>query len=646
MKKLTMIVSAVVAVCAMGSVFGVDFPVSQLIQRPDILWGGVDRVTPLYDENTPLEPELSDSAPGRVITRVGGRVRDRHARESQFQAYQHYLPNYFENRSFGIEIDDTTPGGGSEITFTMTTVAPHAGSNFRAFFRGMNTVAEYHHNATFAAVGDNEYAASISFNNSESRPIMVGDLIEFEIGVFLAQPVGGRINYYSRAYLYRAGSSGILPWRAGPVLQNSEPLPLVGQSGGATTLSYNYSAEPEDYLIQMALNISGPNAQEFVAGRRLHHTSFDNGSHSEPGNPALTAVAGTLGPLYDARSCIACHERNGRNGDFATHIVKLDAHPLWGAQLQSVALPPVQAENSITIADYAVTNGQFDDGAPYTIRRPIYAFSAAAPANFSVRMPSPIIGVGLLEAVSEAQILALADPNDFDGNGISGRINPVADPLDGARRLGRFGWKAGAISVRHQVARALAADMGVTTSVIPYLDCGALQSDCEAANTLQPELDDAALEQMVKYVALLGVPPQRDLGDPEVVEGRQLFAAAGCDGCHTPTLVTGAYHPYAELRNQVFHPYTDLLLHDLGPGLADGLREAAAKGPEWRTAPLWGLGLSDDTATQPAYLHDGRAATVLEAVLWHGGEADSSRQAVIGMTLSQRSALLAFLDSL
>ncbi len=646
MYKRATAISAATLLCAAASGGPIQLDPTQTVQGSDVLWGGAPRITPLDDASTPREPALSDALPGRVVTRVGGRVRDRHAREAQFRAYQHYLPDYFESRTFGIEIDDTTPGGGSQITFTMTTAAPHSASNFRAFFRGINTVAEYHHNGIFIETGTNEYRASISYNNTELRPIRAGDLIEFEIGVFLAAPVSGRNNYYSRAYLYRAGSAGILPWQAGPVRLDSEPMPAVGHSGGDTTLSYNYSGEPEDYLIQMALNISGPNAQEFVEGRRLHHTHFGDGSHSEPGNPPIASLAGSLGPLYDATSCIACHERNGRNGDFATHVVKLNDHPLWGNQLQSRALGPVQHENTVSVAGQTVTEGQFDDGTAFALTAPLYTFSDTAPAELSVRMPGSLVGIGLLEAVDEAQIAALADPGDADGDGVSGRMNRVKDPRDGRIRMGRFGWKASAFSVRHQVARALAMDMGVTTSVFRKLDCGDLQGDCQAANTGEAELDDVALEKMVKYVALLGVPAQRGLDDPAVAQGRQLFDDAGCGGCHTPTLTTGRYHPYAELREQTIHPYTDLLLHDMGPGLADDVRESGAKGSEWRTAPLWGLGLAEVTASQPAYLHDGRAASVLEAVLWHGGEADASRQAVLAMTQEERSALLAFLASL
>ncbi|MEO1083865.1 MAG: di-heme oxidoredictase family protein, partial [Acidobacteriota bacterium] len=233
--------------------------------------------------------------------------------------------------------------------------------------------------------------------------------------------------------------------------------------------------------------------------------------------------------------------------------------------------------------------------------------------------------MGLLEAIPETAILALEDVNDSDGDGISGKAQRVADPVTGEARLGRFGWKAATSSVRHQVAAELNTDLGVMTSLLPTPDCGSAQADCGPGG---PELADGHLDDLVKYVSLLGIRPQRDHGDAQVIAGRALFETIGCGGCHVGTLQTSPHHPFAELRDQTIHPYTDLLLHDMGPGLADDLGEGDATGAEWRTPPLWGLGLSacvtGGVAGSPggspagvdgnetcvpvhSYLHDGRA---------------------------------------
>ena len=251
--------------------------------------------------------------------------------------------------------------------------------------------------------------------------------------------------------------------------------------------------------------------------------------------------------------------------------------------------------------------------------------------------------MGLLEAISEADVLALADPNDSDSDGISGRVHVVTDAETGDPRLGRFGYKASVATLKQQVASALNTDMGVMTSVFPDPDCGPSQVDCGPSGE---ELDDEALNQLTTYVALLGIRPQRDGDDPEVQAGATLFGNYGCDACHTPTFETSPYAPRAELRSQTIHPYTDLLLHDMGPELADDLGEGGASGAEWRTAPLWSVGLTAEVNDGEGYLHDGRARTLHEAIAWHGGEGDAARQAYLAASAGDQAALLAFLESL
>jgi CxxC motif-containing protein (DUF1111 family) len=247
--------------------------------------------------------------------------------------------------------------------------------------------------------------------------------------------------------------------------------------------------------------------------------------------------------------------------------------------------------------------------------------------------------------------------NDADGDGISGKAQISTDPVTHEKRLGRFGWKAGKTSLTHQIAGALNTDMGVMTSVLPTPDCGPMQQGC--GNEKGPELSDDHLKDLVKYIALLGVRARRNLDDANALSGEAAFGKLGCTTCHVPEMKTGSFHPFAELRDQIIHPYTDLLLHDMGPGLADNLGEGEATGSEWRTTPLWGLGLSacvtggvegsfqkQVCTPHHDYLHDGRARTIEEAILWHGGEARVSKDDYVALPDADKSALLAFLESL
>jgi len=254
------------------------------------------------------------------------------------------------------------------------------------------------------------------------------------------------------------------------------------------------------------------------------------------------------------------------------------------------------------------------------LQKPNYTFSSYTPAFYSIRIAPQLVGMGLLEAVGETTIEALADPSDSDSDGISGRFSTVTDPETGLLRLGRFGYKASKDSVRHQIAGALNADMGVTTTVFPVLD-----GDTSSGPV---ELAEGDLNNWTTYISVLGVAARRNLTDAQALQGQALFNSASCWKCHTPTLTTSPFHPMAELRNQTIHPYTDLLLHDMGAGLADNMGEGNATGAEWRTPPLWSIGFTPGVSrTGEAYLHDGRARTLEEAILWHSGEAQTAREA-------------------
>jgi CxxC motif-containing protein (DUF1111 family) len=251
--------------------------------------------------------------------------------------------------------------------------------------------------------------------------------------------------------------------------------------------------------------------------------------------------------------------------------------------------------------------------------------------------------MGLLEAVPELAIQSLADPDDLDGDGVSGRMHVVKDLKSGEPRLGRFGWKAGKATVAQQVAGALNTDIGVMTSLLPSPDCGSAQGNCGSPGS---EISDPNFQNLVDYIRLLGVSARRNLKNATALQGEALFASTGCAACHTPTLTTSAYHPLAELRNQTIHAYTDLLLHDMGPGLADNLPEEGATGSEWRTAPLWNIGLTAGVSGGEAYLHDGRARTLTEAILWHGGEAAAALNKFKALSSTEANALIQFLKSL
>ena len=266
-----------------------------------------------------------------------------------------------------------------------------------------------------------------------------------------------------------------------------------------------------------------------------------------------------------------------------------------------------------------------------------------------------MIGLGLLEAIPAADILALADEFDADGNGISGRANVVWSVEQHAPMLGRFGLKAGTPTIRHQSAIALSIDMGLSSPLFPNPsgDCTANQPDCLNAPDGESvglrdgrEVDQQSLDLLTYYSRNLGVPARRNVGDPDVLAGKKVFYAMGCPACHHPKFVTNRLADQPEQSFQLIWPYTDMLLHDMGQGLADNRPEARASGREWRTPPLWGLGLTQSVSGQTSFLHDGRARSLTEAILWHGGEAATSRNAMIALPKPDRDTLIKFLESL
>lgn len=431
------------------------------------------------------------------------------------------------------------------------------------------------------------------------------------------------------------------------------------RSGGDLTV-YDTS---RDAFARVAPTADDEHRSAFAVGNSF----FTDGWAQAPGS---AEGRDGLGPTFNAPSCAGCHLKDGRgappsspNEAFVGLLLRLsvpgeNAHggpvevPGYGEQFNHRAILGVVAEGEAS-ASYEEVPGTYPDGTAYSLRRPAYTFSnlafGAMPAEVMVspRVAPGVYGLGLLEAVDESTLVALADENDADGDGISGRVNRVWDVASQSTRLGRFGWKANQPSLRQQIAGAFLGDIGITSSLFPANNCPAPQVDCaNAPNGGEPELDDHKLDRVLAYNRLLAVPARRELGDAEALRGDALFHEIGCASCHTSTLETGAVEGFAELSNQTIHPYTDMLLHDMGEELADGRPDFLASGSEWRTPPLWGLGLQKTVNRHEFFLHDGRARGFEEAILWHGGEARATRERFSGLTAQERAAVIRFLQSL
>ncbi|TNF25082.1 MAG: c-type cytochrome [Deltaproteobacteria bacterium] len=386
--------------------------------------------------------------------------------------------------------------------------------------------------------------------------------------------------------------------------------------------------------------------------------------------PASTDARDGLGPMFNARSCGACHALDGRGRppladgeEILGLLFRLSVpgaaedeaphpDPVYGGQLQPFGLGGVPAEATPRITRELV-EGHYDDGTPYTLERPRYAFDAPAygalPDDLEVspRVAPQVIGLGLLEAIPAAALLAREDPDDADGDGISGRAQVVLDPRTGAPALGRFGWKGDAPTLEAQTAGAFHGDMGLTSSLHPEPECTEHQSVCDAvASGGDPEVSDLILSRITDYLRFLAVPVRTRWDDAEVRRGKRLFTTVGCASCHVPESRTGDDAASPALAGQRIFPYTDLLLHDMGPDLADGRPVFRASGQEWKTPPLWGIGRIPAVNGHDRLLHDGRARGVAEAILWHGGEAEAARDAFKALTAPERDALIAFVKSL
>jgi len=454
----------------------------------------------------------------------------------------------------------------------------------------------------------------------------------------------------------------------------SRAEPLEALSGGTAT---NRKRFGHDAFSEPAASMSFDKRRDFFLGNGLFRTRW-------VAAPGAVGSADGLGPLYNAQGCQRCHLKDGRghppddpeNGAVSM-ILRLSIppqsdeqrrrlaerrvlsipEPTYGEQLQDLAIAGQRPEGRVLLT-YRARSMELDDGTSVQLRTPHYtvagpAYGAMHPATMlSPRVAPAMIGLGLLEAIAAQDIIAAADPDDADSDGVSGKANLVWSDQQQRVMLGRFGWKAAKATIVDQSAAAFFTDLGISSPLATnhWGDCSEAQSECRAGphggDGHALEVSGDSLDKVVFYSRHLAVPERRNVDDSKVLRGKALFYASGCIACHTPKHRTRADWPLPALAAQLIWPYTDLLLHDLGEELSDGRPEGEASGREWRTPPLWGIGLSETVSGHTYFLHDGRARNLMEAILWHAGEALASRDAVRRMKAADRQLLLDFLNSL
>ncbi|MFG0299125.1 MAG: di-heme oxidoredictase family protein [Phycisphaerales bacterium JB047] len=601
-----------------------------------------------------------------IETLVGLRFRDRHENEWRFD---HYPAGYDVGRSFSLKITDH----GDRLDFELIT-SPEVPVN-AVDIKWYNQAGDVGFcDRNISALSKRMEGGNGVFTSTIDN-LVHGQRVDVEFTLLASQ------TYYTEFIYYYIGDGR---------LQRESQHPYAYAAGDASipVVTVNQFA-----FNQHALNLQPDDLLAFMDGKVIFETRWDDGLLFNPPTafdcnggpvnfnmgPSPVYEPDLLGPGYTNNSCIECHMLDGRGlapesgvdslEDYAVRISIPGApgqapqpHPLYGDQLDTRATPGATPEGKAAIV-WEIVNGTFDDGMTYELRKPRYEFTdllygqfgtnipgepASTPASepydgeaeVSVRVAPMLIGLGLLEAVADDEILAWADENDADADGISGKPNMVTDLASATTVLGRFGWKASQPDLRQQAESAFAHDMGMSTDLI---------GDQPA------EVDEYTIDSIVSYLRGLAVPPRENHLDPAAQQGKALFEAAGCMECHRPIMRTASDAEFAPYRDQIIQPFTDLLLHDMGEGLADDRPEFGASGREWRTTPLWGIGYVGHvlgTPTDPFdpngnpgpanYLHDGRARTLMEAILWHGGEAESARDAVLAMTSAERDALIEY----
>lgn len=626
---------------------------------------GIEPVDTAWFERTlgQAAPTLPDYP---IETVAGIRFRDRHENEWRFD---HYPAGYDVGRTFDLKIIDH----GNRLDFELTT-APEVpvGAVDIKWYNQAGDVGFCDRN--ISAISKRMDVSGDVFT-STIGDLVHGQRVDIEFTLLASQ------TYYSEFIYYFIGDGR---------LQQESQHPLAYAAGDASTPVVTVK---QFAFNQHALNLPPEQLGEFMEGKVIFETRWDDGLLFNPptafdcnGGPVGFNMGespvfepGLLGPLYTNNSCIECHMLDGRGqapsssaDSLEEYVVSVSIpgqpgeapqpHPLYGVQLDTKAAPGATPEGQASIV-WEIVNGTFDDGMTYELRRPRYEFTEllygafgtnipgdstanttggpyAGEAEVSVRVAPMLVGLGLLEAVADSEIMAWADENDSDGDGISGRANMVRDLASGDTTLGRFGWKASQPDLRQQAASAFAHDMGMSSGLI---------GDGPA------EVEPTMLDAMVAYLRGLAVPPRENYRDPAALQGTALFETAGCVACHRPVMRTASDASFEPYRDQIIQPFTDLLLHDMGEELADGRAEFGASGREWRTPPLWGIGYvghvlgtptdpfdPNGNPAEPNYLHDGRARSLMEAILWHGGEGAAARDAVLAMSSAERDALIEY----
>ena len=437
---------------------------------------------------------------------------------------------------------------------------------------------------------------------------------------------------------------------------------------------------PQEVYKQPVAGLTPKQMQVFLKGERVF-TNF----WMAVNNPVIPLVwdlsqpgpAGGewgLGPMFLATNCASCHLNAGRgraldnSGSLAIqHVLRISVpgegphgspkpDPNYGTEIQMFDTitrkdPEVRAGEGEVYIDWSAKAFTFPDGETLELRQPKVRVDKlnfgplADGVMLSLRNSQAMVGMGYLEAISDKDILQVAQQQKAQG--LNGRPNYVRDDINNKQAMGRFGWKANQPSIRQQIASAFGSDIGVTSSVYPFTNCTPVQHECLAAiRAPKPELRPDMWDAITFWTQALETPERRDVDKPEVKRGEALFVSSGCALCHVPEWRTGKYAAVPSISNQRIRPYTDLLLHDMGPDLADGRPDFKASGSDWRTPPLWGIGLSKQVSASTSFLHDGRARNLLEAVVWHGGEAQASRDKFTALPVEQRKDLITFLESL
>ncbi len=398
----------------------------------------------------------------------------------------------------------------------------------------------------------------------------------------------------------------------------------------------------------------------FTGGRHLFRRSWT------PAPSSVKSLDG-LGPVFNRVSCSGCHVKDGRgkppeenSNKFKSMVIKLSLiknnliypDPKYGYQLNDKAILGVPFEGKAKI-NYLTKIVSFEDETTVSLSKPIYSFDNLSFGPFDIntkhsgRVAPAVFGLGLIEAINENDILSKADPEDQDKDGISGRPHYILDVPSKTLKIGKYGWKATRATLLHHITGAASQDMGLTSSIFPDKNCMPVQKDCkEKISGGTPEISDDQIDRLLLYMQTLAAPLQRNKNDKAVLQGHDLFTKIGCNKCHTESYKTGEHQIHKELSHKIITPYSDFLLHDMGPDLDDKVSEGDASSSEWKTPPLWGIGLVEKVNKHTRFLHDGRAKSIEEAIIWHGGEAENSKNKYLKLNKKDRNYLLKFLNSL